>query len=106
MDLRDHNRVGLRTVEVIALVGSIVVQPVALQAVRHVVPVDVLGVHSVPAGWELDVDFQLSTSLNREEAMFFLLRRHIALTTILVLPLAVESPVTGAHSSRLLVLTQ
>ena len=50
---------GLRAVKVIALVGPIVLQPVTLQAVSHVVPIEVLGVHSVPASWELDVDFQL-----------------------------------------------
>ena len=50
---------GLRAVKVIALVGPIVVKPVALKAVSHVVPIEVLGVHSVPASWELDVDFQL-----------------------------------------------
>ena len=55
----DLDRVGLRTVKVVALVGPIVLQPVALQAIRHVVSVGVFGVHSVPASWELDVDFQL-----------------------------------------------
>ena len=88
----DLDRVGLRTVKVVALVGSIVVKPVTLQAVRHMVPVDVFGVHSVPACWELDVDFQLcvgtgvtnrnsnitSTSLNREEAMIFLVRKKMS----------------------------
>ena len=83
---------GLRAVKVEALVGPIVVKPVALQAVRHVVPVGVFSVHSVPASWELDVDFQLcvgtgvtnrnsnitSTSLNREEAMIFLVRKKMS----------------------------
>ena len=59
MKYADLDRVGLRAVKVVALVGSIVVQPVALEAVSHVVPVDVFGVHSVPASWELDVDFKL-----------------------------------------------
>ena len=47
---------GLWAVKVKAFVENI---PVALLAVCHVVAVDVLNVHPVPTGRELDVDFQL-----------------------------------------------
>jgi len=87
---------GLWAVKVKAFVENI---PVALLAVCHVVAVDVLNVHPVPTGRELYVDFQLSASLDRKEAMLCLLRRAIPLTSILVLPLAVKSTVAHSHCS-------
>ena len=90
VELRHADRVRSRTVEVEALV---VLLPVALVGVHHVLHT-VLGleVDPIPACWELDVDFQLcvgtgvtnrnsnitSTSLNREEAMIFLVRKKMS----------------------------
>ena len=56
VDFRHPDRMGLWAVKVEAFVENI---PVALLAVCHVVAVDVLNVHPVPTGRELDVDFQL-----------------------------------------------
>ena len=63
VDLRHPDRVGLWAVEVKAFVEDV---PVALLAVRHVVPVDVLNVDAVPAGRELDVDFQLCWKIRKQ----------------------------------------